>query len=225
MSVPIRDRMASQAAAWESNGDGRAVFLDCYARMTDAVAHDIDGDRFADGAWVARLLDRFAEYYFDSIDGGPQGRPVPSPWVLAHAAAVGNDASPLQLLLAGVNAHINHDLVLALVDVLDDDWPGADDRWRELRRSDFELINEVIAETADQVQDEVVERRSSWLDVLDRGLGTWDERMAVRLLGRWRSRVWRQAVDLLEHRDAAYRAERIAAIDRQCARRAHWLLL
>ena len=225
MPNPLSDRMAAQAAAWDAGGDGRAVFLDCYRRMTDAVVAEIEVGRFADGAWVRDLLDTFARYYFDSIDGGVTSAPVPVPWVVAHAAAVGNDAAPLQLLLAGVNAHINYDLVLALVDVLDADWAVAGDDWRLQRRSDYELINEIIAATADQVQDEVVERRSSWLDVLDRGLGQWDERMAVRLLGRWRDRVWKQAVDLLEHHDPEYRTARIGVIEGQCARRARWLLL
>lgn len=217
--------MAAQVAEWDATGDGRAVFLDCYRVMTDEVLARIDAAGFDDGAWVERLLDRFAEYYFASLDGGPDGAPVPEPWVVAHAAAVGCDAAPLQLLLAGVNAHINYDLVLTLVDVLDDEWATADVVQRTRRQTDYDLVNVVIAETADRVQDEVVERRSPWLDVLDRGLGRWDERLAVRVLGGWRSQVWRHAVELLDTPDAGRRAERAAVIERQCARRGRWLLL
>jgi hypothetical protein len=219
------DRMASQLSEWEHRGDGRAVFLDCYRNMTEAVLDSVERDEFVDGVWVSALLDRFAGYYFDSIDGGPDVRPIPSPWVLAHAAAVGNDASALQLLLAGVNAHINYDLVLTLVDVLDDEWVDLGDRGRAHRRADYDRINVVIADTADRVQDDVLERRSPWLDAFDRGLGRWDERTAVRLLTTWRTRVWRQATELLDGDDPAERAGRAAAIERQCTRRARWLLL
>jgi hypothetical protein len=217
--------MAAQVAQWDEASDGRAIFLDCYRTMTDAVVERIVAGAFVDGEWVGRLLDRFADYYFVSIDGGVDVIAVPEPWVLAHAAAVGHDAAPLQLLLAGVNAHINYDLVLTLVDLLDDEWPASTPEHRAARRRDYDLVNVVIADTADLVQDEVLERRSPWLDVVDRGLGRLDERMAVRLLSGWRTRVWRQATDLLERRDPADRAERIAAIERQCARRARWILL
>lgn len=225
MPAAASDRMAAQLAAWDAAADGRAVFLDCYRRMTDAVVARCDDGRFGDGDWVLGLLERFADYYFDSIDGGPNAVRVPEPWVLAHAAAVGNDASTLQLLLAGVNAHINYDLVLTLVDVLDDEWASADHVLRAVRRSDYDLINRVIAETADLVQDEVIERRAPWLDVLDRGLGSWDERAAVRRLSRWRTQVWRQAEALLDNDDPSERAMLATRIEVQCARRARWLLL
>ena len=134
------DRMRDLVCEWDEVGDGRAVFLDCYAHMTEAVETALERNRFAD-------------YYFDSIDGGERAAPVPQPWVLAHAAAVGNDATVPQLLLAGVNAHINYD-----------------------------LVNCIISETADRVQDDVLERRVPLLDTVDHRLGRWDERVTTRLL-------------------------------------------
>lgn len=217
------DKMASQLAIWDHAGDGRAVFLDCYLRMTHAVLERVDDGAFDDPAWVARLLDRFADYYFDSIDGGVSGRPIPEPWVLAHAAAVGQDAHPFQLLLAGVNAHINYDLVATTVDLLGDEWAGLDAAGRRARRRDYDAINDVIAATADLVQDEVVERRVRWFSVADVVLGRWDERAAVKLLTTWRTQVWRHATEILD--DPDHRDDRLAAVERQCARRAHWLLL
>ena len=217
--------MAAQVAAWDEIGDQRAVFLDCYRRMTDAVVRDVESGRFTDGAWVSTLLDRFADYYFLTVDPPADGADVyvPEPWLLAHAAALSGDGQPIQLLLAGVNAHINYDLVLTLVDLLGDEWPESDEERRLVRRRDYDLVNVVIAETADLVQDEVVERRSPWLDVFDRGLGRFDERMAVRLLSRWRSQVWRHAVEIVD--DPTDRDRRVAAIEQQCARRARWLLV
>ena len=217
------DRMAAQVAAWDEVGDGRAIFLDCYRRMTDAVVDNVGRGRFDDGVWVETLLDRFAGYYFSTIDDETHDVYVPEPWLLAHGAAMSGDGQPIQLLLAGVNAHINYDLVRTLVDVLDDEWPANDEAGRARRRSDYDLINQIIAETADVVQDEVVERRSPWLDLFDRGLGRLDEHLAVRLLGRWRTQVWRHAVEVLDDTDG--RDERILVIEQQCARRARWLLL
>ena len=217
--------MAAQLAAWDDTGDGRAVFLDCYLRMTRSVLERIDERGFDDSDWVAGLLERFAGYYFDSLDGGPDGRPIPEPWVLAHAAAVGNDAHPFQLLIAGVNAHINYDLVATVVDVLDDEWDGLDEVGRQARRQDYDVINDVIAATADLVQDRVLVRRVRWMGLADRALGRWDERTAVKLLTTWRTQVWRHAMEVLDEPDPARREGRLAALERQCTRRARWLLL
>ena len=217
--------MAAQLAAWDHAADGRAVFLDCYLRMTHAVLDRVDASGFEDPAWVTRLLDRFATYYFDSLDGGPEGRPVPAPWVLAHAAAVGSDAHPLQLLVAGVNAHINYDLVATTVELLDAEWAELDDVGRAARRRDYDSINEVIAATADLVQDEVLERRVALFAVADTLLRRWDERAAVKLLTTWRAQVWRHTTELLDEPDGGRREARLASIERQCERRARWLLL
>ncbi|MFP5488888.1 MAG: DUF5995 family protein [Acidimicrobiia bacterium] len=219
------DRMAAQLAAWDDAADGRAVFLDCYLRMTHAVLDRIDDDGFDDPAWVARLLDRFAVYYFDSLDGGVACRPIPEPWVLAHAAAVGADAHPFQLLLAGVNAHINYDLVATTFDVLADEWSDLDPAGRAIRRHDYDTINDVIAATADLVQDEVLERRVPWFGVADRVLGRWDERAAVKLLTTWRTQVWRHTMELLDEPDPLRRGDRLVRLEHQCARRARWLLV
>lgn len=224
MSASV-DRMADQLAAWDDTADGRAVFLDCYLRMTHAVVRRVDADGFDDPEWVMRLLDRFADHYFDSIDGGPDGVPVPEPWVLAHAAAVGRDAHPFQLLIAGVNAHINYDLVTTTFELLVDEWPALDESGRASRQRDFDAINDVIAATTDLVQDEVLERRVAWFDVADRLLGRWDERAAIRLLTTWRRQVWRHTMELLDEPDARRREERLVLIERQCTRRARWLLL
>ena len=222
---PTVDRMQRLLDAWEVADDGRAVFLDCYLTMTRAVHAELGVGFFDDDAWVRSLLERFADYYFASIDGGPEVIDIPAPWVLAHAAAVGHDAAPIQLLLAGVNAHINYDLVLTLVDVLDEEWRRLGDEDRARRRADYDRINDVIEATADAVQDDVLERRTGWLDLIDRGLGGWDEFLAVRLLTSWRSNVWREAVAMLDLDDPVARETRRDRLSRQCTRRASWLLI
>lgn len=226
MADELIGRMLAQVARWEECNDQRAIFLDCYARMTGAVDTAMTNGRFDDGEWVGTLLGRFADYYFAALERWERGEDrVPEPWVLAHSAAVDGLASPIQLLVAGVNAHINYDLVLTLVDVLGPAWGALDGGARERRRGDYERINQTIADTADQVQDAVVERYSPSLDLLDRRLGRLDERWAVRVLTGWRRQVWVQAVDLLDEADVARRDEKTMRIEHRCARRARWLLL
>lgn len=64
-------------------------------------------------------MDRFAHYYFIVLDAetDPSCPPV---WRDAFVACRPGGSEPLRLVLLGMNAHINHDLPLALADVLTD---------------------------------------------------------------------------------------------------------
>lgn len=204
--------MQVQAAQWEADRDLRCVFLSCYALMTQNMLHALAAGRFNDRRWVDRLLHRFAAYYFDALElYDAHSAATPAVWQQAHDAACGREASSPQLLLAGVNAHINYDLVLTLHDLLAPEWPGLTEAQRRQRYADHCLVNTVIAETIDAVQDDVIERHDPWLDLVDKGLGRLDEWLTARLIARWRHTVWQQAVRLVMIEEAA-------ACDTFCAR-------
>ena len=151
-------RLADLARQWGDAGDRRAVFAECYLVMTRSVEENIRAGSFHDGVWVGRLLDRFATYYFDAVDsyGGALGvRVCPAVWREALDACSDPLCHPLQALMLGINAHINHDLALALVDVLDH-WGTLEEEQRRHRNEDHELVNTIIDETTDEVQSEVV---------------------------------------------------------------------
>jgi hypothetical protein len=193
------DRLATLAQEWGDAGDRRAVFAECYLVMTRRVEENIRAGRFHDGVWVGRLLDRFATYYFDAVDsyGGVLGvRVCPAVWREALNACADPMCHPLQALMLGINAHINHDLALALVDVLDD-WPTLDEAGRQRRREDHERVNTIIDDTTDEVQKDVVGRWSPAAEGLDLLLGPLDEWAFGALAESWRSRVWADAMDLV----------------------------
>jgi hypothetical protein len=62
------ERMRGLLAEWDLTNDQRAVFLHCYALMTDNMLRSLNGGGFLDSTWVRALLDRFAEYYFTALD-------------------------------------------------------------------------------------------------------------------------------------------------------------
>lgn len=110
---PVLDRM-------ETVGDPRLAFLATYARTTAAVGEVIGAARFEDPQWVDRWDVAFAQLYLDALaayEADPAS--APRPW----RAALGADPalSPLQLVLLGMNAHINFDLPQALLVVIGDD--------------------------------------------------------------------------------------------------------
>ena len=188
--------MFELASTWERTGDRRALFADAYGRMTEAMLEAISNEEFEDGRWVSRLLERFADYYFDAVDAWDDDTDCPLVWCDAFAACAHDHLNPLQVLFLGINAHINHDLVYALADVLDD-WDRLDNTARLEREVDHRNVNLVIARTVDVVQDEVIDPRSPMLGVLDHMFAGLDEWLFSRLIAGWRSEVWDQTQRLL----------------------------
>lgn len=209
------ERMRALASAWEADGDRRAIFARAYGHMTGAMLAALRSRRFSDDAWVRQLLERFADYYFVAVDGHQHEGDCPQVWRQAFDACTRADVHPLQLLLLGVNAHINHDLVFALADVLGD-WPRLDRRAQARRRADHDTVNLVIRETIDLVQDEVVDVHAPRMDTVDRLLGDVDEWVFSRMIAGWRHEVWRATHQLL----AADGADREAVVDEVDARTA-----
>ena len=72
-SLPsAEERLTTLAVGWAATGDKWAVFAECYGVMTRRVNESVAADVFHDARWVRRLLDRFADYYFDAVDGRRQ---------------------------------------------------------------------------------------------------------------------------------------------------------
>lgn len=212
--------MNELSSTWDRVGDRRAVFAAAYGRMTEAMLGAISRKEFQDPVWVDRLLDRFADYYFDAVDAWDRDVDCPLVWCDAFAACDQEDLHTLQVLFLGINAHINHDLVFALTDVLDD-WDRLDATRRLEREVDHRNVNLVIARTVDVVQDEVIDPRSPALGFLDDMFVGLDEWVFSRLIADWRAEVWDQAQRLLvapsDHRpavaaDITARTSRIARL-------------
>lgn len=218
---PVIARMHARADAWGAEADDRALFLRCYALMTGNVLEAVNRQDFDDPAWVDRLLHHFADYYFVALDAYDQ-RPetAPAVWQLAHRLAADAETAPLQKLLLGVSAHINYDLVLTLVDLLDPEWDDLSDTGRAARYADHCRINEVIYQTIDVVQDTVIEPAMPGMDLVDRWLGPLDELVISRLLTRWREAVWQNARCLLETPDVEARPRLIERVEADALRMA-----
>ena len=196
---PVIQRMQSLVQQWEAAADRRSVFLSCYMLMTGNMLAAIQAGEFDDAGWVNRMLHRFADYYFDALAVYEQDSPAtPAVWRLTFDAARRPGTHVLQNLLLGVNAHINYDLVLTLVDVLEREWARLSPEQRQRRYTDHCHVNHVIGQTVDRVQDTVVERLAPALDIVDKLLGPLDEWLASRLISHWRDQVWQHAVLLIE---------------------------
>ena len=107
-------RMEAIAAALPA-ADGLACFNRMYLDVTRQVNSQLGRGFYADPAFMTQLDVAFANLYFAAADTASTPAAVPLAWrpLVARRAVAGIE--PVQFALAGMNAHINHDLPLAMV--------------------------------------------------------------------------------------------------------------
>ena len=123
---------------------------------------------------------------------------APAVWRCAHDAARRSNTPAISLLLLGVNAHINYDLVLAVADLLEPEWPSLSDEERRARYEDYCRVNDIIGRTIDSVQDGILEKREPIMALVDTLFGPVDEWLVSRGITEWREEVWGHAVRRVE---------------------------
>ncbi len=107
-------RMQAIGAAFPA-ADGFACFNRMYLDVTSQVYRELGQGFYADPAFMTQLDVTFANLYFAAADVAGDPAAVPLAWrPLAERRATAG-IEPIQFALAGMNAHINHDLPVALV--------------------------------------------------------------------------------------------------------------
>jgi Family of unknown function (DUF5995) len=95
--------------------DGVACFNRMYLAVTQQVNSQISAGFFADPVFMTQLDITFANLYFAAAGTLGDLAAVPSAWLPLAERRDMAGIEPIQFALAGMNAHINHDLPLALV--------------------------------------------------------------------------------------------------------------
>lgn len=196
--------------------DGVAVFNRLYLTVTEAVRDRLGGAYFADPAAMAELDTVFAGRYLLAVAADAAGQEPPACWRPLFALRAHPGVHPLQFALAGMNAHIQHDLPLAVVDTC-------------LRRgcepaglaADYHRINGLLAEVETAVREQLMPGP----DLLERAeplthlLGVWSVEAA-------REGAWSAAQALWELRAVPTAARAFAtALDCSAGLLGHALLL
>ncbi|HSM25818.1 MAG TPA: DUF5995 family protein [Anaerolineaceae bacterium] len=210
----VIQQMQTLIQNWTGTNDSRRIFLSCYQLMTHNTLKAIERDDFYDSIWVNHMLNRFADYYFialDKYETDPQAAPLV--WQLAHNASRNSKAMAIQSLLLGVNAHINYDLVLTLVDILTPEWNTLDEIQRNHRYTDHDRVNTIIASTIDAVQDDILEPAMPFMEFIDNVFGRLDELLISNLIRNWRENVWNNAIQILSNESMEYREEYITQVE------------
>ena len=94
--------------------DGLKWFNGLYLAVTQAVETRVKGSGFADPAWLAQLDVQFACLYFTTVRSALTNAACPGCWEAMFAVRDNTRIARIQFALAGMNAHINHDLCMAI---------------------------------------------------------------------------------------------------------------
>lgn len=135
--------------------DAAGHFPAMYARVTQRIKVAVESGRFGDGAGMVAFAGAFARWYLRPRSGV---EPIPGSWRAAWAVTGDDRLLIVQHLLLGINAHVNHDLAQAVVEVADDRGDLA------AMRPDFDAVNAVLGETMPEVLRDLG-RASRWVSV------------------------------------------------------------
>jgi hypothetical protein len=176
--------------------DGVARFNHLYLEETVAVDTAAQTAGFEDPAFMSALDVVFAGLFFAAVDAAGAGKPPPRSWAPLFAARGDPRIAPIQFAIAGMNAHINHDLAVALVST-------CEARSIELSRDspqyrDYLKINDTIAATEARVKQEFL---TGMVRIADDVLGHIDDVIAIWSISEARSAAWTNAEAIWALRD------------------------
>ncbi|HEY3183326.1 MAG TPA: DUF5995 family protein [Gaiellaceae bacterium] len=198
--------------------DGVAWFNKLYLAVTRAVHGDLAEATFADPRFLARLDVVFANLYLRALDAAKE---PPRAWAPLFACRRRKRIAPIQFALAGMNAHINYDLPVALVQTCRD--LGVDLLRARRQHRDYLAVNGLLERTEAKVKRWF---STGFVGVVDVSLGDIDDRVAMWNVTRARDAAWVNAQTLWALRDAtAIRKRYLATLDRTVGFAGRGLLL
>jgi hypothetical protein len=195
-----------------------AAFNDLYLRITRRV----DG-ALSSGATepdFLELLDvEFGKRYFDALDlWNRDDDATPDVWEVLFKRARDEQMSTLVAAMLGVNAHINHDLSLALIATWNELGAPEDD----VPHPDYLLVNEIIYEEIPPLRQGFSTEWQLAIDGFVGPLDDWSQRLLVTVT---RAHAWDQARRLwqLRHDPDDFEQARLT-MDRAASVVGEWLI-
>lgn len=192
--------------------DLRGVFTTAYLHITQSIGAAIEEDSFEDSNWGLNYLLCFANLYRKAILHYENGtiEQVPKSWILAFDIAQKKEGFVIQHLLLGINAHINHDLALALFEVgIDPD--------RNHKYKDHTDINLILEKATEGLKRSVSEKYAPILERLDQGFGTVDDEITAFSIPKAREHAWSMAIALTSARTEIEKRILQTSLDEQAA--------
>ena len=190
-------------------------FAALYRKVTISVKEHIEEGAFEDGPRMEKLDVVFANRYIEAYTKFHKGEAITESWRQAFERADLYWLIVLQHLMLGMNAHINLDLGIAAVEVMDG-------KPMEGLHNDFNKINEVLSDLVNEVQDEL---SKIWptLKIVLKFTGKFDDFFVDFSMELARDGAWKFATELAEV-SASERSGFISKRDQSVAKVVRYIL-
>jgi len=174
------------------DNDGVKWFNFLYLNVTEALYQDSSG--WQDWPFFQRLDVVFASLYFDAVATWEhEPSKTPHSWRPLFRARYESRRAPIQFALAGINAHINHDLAIALdrMAALDGSFPSRD----SVRFSDYRRVNDILERVQARLREPLTTGKAG---EIDRAFGDVDDIVVGWNVRKARESAWTNG-ELLWH--------------------------
>src|SRR5690242_14776784 len=158
----------------------------------------------------------FGNRYFDAFDAAAAGKPLPHCWAPLFEDRHEKAIAPLQFALAGMNAHIGHDLAIGVVDTAQA--LGVEPTSGSPQHADYDAVNVILKSTEAKTKQWLL---TGAIKEIDREVAPVDDQAAIWSIERARDAAWIRAEvlwRLRDHRDLtdAYLAALDSTVGMEC---------
>jgi Family of unknown function (DUF5995) len=202
-SVPEVVQILENIGSICADTDGLKWFNWLYLQVTEAVQARVGSSEtgnsgtaaagFADPAWIAALDVEFAGFYFAAIQAALSTSSAAGCWQAVFNVRNQEAIARIQFAFAGMNAHINHDLPLAIVAVCQSS--GIAPQHGTPQYNDFTALNSTLDSLIDVSKQELNLRLAG--DALP-GVSGLEDTLAAWSVSAARESAWNNA-ELLWH--------------------------
>jgi len=197
-SVPDVVQILENVGSVCADTDGLKWFNWLYLQVTEAVQARIHKSGagpggFADPAWIATLDVVFAGYYLAAIRTALSSSSAPGCWQAVFNVRNQQAIARIQFAFAGMNAHINHDLPLAIVALCQTS--GIAPQHGTAQYNDYTALNSTLDSLIDVARQELNVRLAG--DALP-GVSGLEDTLAAWSVSAARESAWNNA-ELLWH--------------------------
>ncbi|HJQ71216.1 MAG TPA: DUF5995 family protein [Blastocatellia bacterium] len=169
--------------------DGLKWFNLLYLKVTEAVKDNPTAGGWEDPRWLERLDVLFARLYFDAVAGWQRDREESArAWRPLLDCRRRGGVARIQFALAGMNAHINHDLAIAVVQTGEEQ--TITPRRGSPQHRDFERVNALLEIVEEEAKQFLV---TGIIGEIDHNLGRLDDLVALWKIGKARDTAWTNA--------------------------------
>lgn len=196
--------------------DGVRWFNRLYLEVTLAVRDYCRAGKLKAPPFLEQLDVYFGNRYFDAFDAAAASSPLPHCWAPLFEARREERIAPLQFALAGMNAHIGHDLAIGVVDT--SEALGVVPSGGSPQHADYDAVNVILKTTEAKTKRWLL---TGAIKEIDHAVAPVDDQAAIWSIERARDAAWIRAEmlwRLREHRDlvSAYLAALDSTVGMEC---------